>query len=57
MKNYLDRYFVLEQRIENLERIKSCIYFNETQKIIRVNKLLSITKRKYRILSLITKMN
>lgn len=46
----LDRYFILENRLQILNRIKECTYYNETIKIRRLNKLIFITKRKVRIL-------
>ena len=44
----LSRYFMLENRLETLNKIKECAY--EEFKIRRLNKLIFITKRKVRIL-------
>ena len=46
----LSRYFMLENRLKILNRIKECTYYNESFKIRRLNKLIFITKRKVRIL-------
>ena len=46
----LSRYFMLENRLQILNRIKDFTYYNESFKIRRVNKLIFITKRKVRIL-------
>lgn len=46
----LKRYFTLKNKLETLNKIKECADYNETFKIIRLNKLIFITKRKVRIL-------
>jgi len=46
----LSRYFMLENRLKILNRIKECTYYNESFKIRRLNKLIFITKRKVNIL-------
>jgi hypothetical protein len=46
----LSRYFILENRLKILNRIKERTYYNELFKIRRLNKLIFITKRKVLIL-------
>ena len=46
----LSRCFILKNRLQILNIIKDCTYYNESFKIRRLNKLIFITKRKVRIL-------
>lgn len=46
----LRRYFQLENRISILERISQCIWVTDFQKRKRLNVLMHITRRKFRIL-------
>jgi len=53
----LNRFFILENRLKILIRIKDCTYYNENLKIRRLNKLIRLTKRKYHILENHLKVN
>ena len=49
------RYFTLEKRKSNLERIKSCFSIDDFKKIKKANRLIKATDRKLNILKQLLK--